>query len=182
MQTIQTQYQPTKSSLKTHTVPAWFHDAKLGIMIHYGPYSVPGWANPVSHMQGAPTDGELTPYAEWYQNALRIPGSPTQQYHDKTYGRNFSYYDFGPVFRDELEKVDPAAWTDLIKSCGARYAVLTTKHHDGFNLWPSRHVNPKQAQWFSTRDLVGEVAQALRNQGLRFGAYYSGILDWSRKR
>jgi alpha-L-fucosidase len=160
-------------------VPAWFEDAKLGIFIHWGPYSVPAWANPVRHLHGAPTDLEINPYAEWYQNALRFPGSPTRLHHVKTYGPEFSYYDFGPIFRRESAKMDPAVWAGLIKASGARYTVLTTKHHDGFTLWPSCHKNPKRSEWFSARDLVGELAQAIRKEGLRFGTYYSGILDWS---
>src|SRR5271168_2191484 len=76
----QKHYEPKIASLDTHPLPAWYDDAKLGIFIHWGLYSVPAWAEPQDpeHITGGVGN---TPYAEWYYNSMRNPGSPTQKYH-----------------------------------------------------------------------------------------------------
>jgi alpha-L-fucosidase len=172
-------FKPRAASLKTHVIPEWYHDAKLGIFIHWGLYSVPGWAVPQKNLCGIPKSYVNSPYSEWYLNMLRIKGSPVWEHHRKTYGPDFSYDDFAPVFKKESERMDAAVWTRFIKKTGARYAVFTSKHHDGFALWPSMHKNPKKTGWNTDRNFVGELAMATREAGLRFGIYYSGILDWS---
>ena len=178
-------YQPTNASLSTHPLPRWFEDAKLGIFVHWGVQSVPAWA---------PTTGELTeviaqqgwkgwfannPYADWYLNTIQIAGSPSQQHHIRTYGAGFEYPAFAPMFREATRRWDPSVWAELFRQVGARYVVLTTKHHDGFLLWPSDHRNPNRPDYCSERDLVGELAAAVRARGLRMGLYYSGGIDWS---
>jgi alpha-L-fucosidase len=172
-------FKPTSSSLKTHKVPDWFHDAKLGIFIHWGLYSVGGWAVPQKGLDGLPQSHIESPYAEWYQNMQRIKESPVAKYHRETYGPDSTYDDFAPIFKKESEKMDAGSWAEFIKKSGARYTVLTTKHHDGFTLWPSKYPNPRKSGWGTDRDLVGNVAKAVREKGIRFGAYYSGILDWT---
>lgn len=178
-------YQPTWESVGQHQVPSWFHDAKLGIFIHWGLYSVPGWA---------PTTGELAkvveeqgweawfarnPYAEWYYNSIRIPGGVSQTYHRETYGEGFSYDDFIPMFNNAVARWNPAEWAALFRRVGARYVVLTTKHHDGFLLWPSDHPNPYKAGYHAARDLVGELTEAVRAENMRMALYYSGGVDWT---
>ncbi|HVT95846.1 MAG TPA: alpha-L-fucosidase [Bryobacteraceae bacterium] len=176
-------YEPDWDSIKKHTVPDWYQDAKLGIFIHWGLYSVPAWA---------PTTGELgkvdfkkwfveNPYAEWYLNSLRITGSPTYQHHRATYGKDFDYYRFAKTFDDETRRWQPEQWATLFRDAGARYAVLTTKHHDGFRLWPSEVDNPHAngRQLSPHRDLVGDLTAAVRGAGLKMGLYYSGGLDWT---
>jgi alpha-L-fucosidase len=178
-------YEPTKASLRARPLPAWYDDAKLGIFIHWGPQSVPGWA---------PTAGEYAsvlkergwgywftnnPYADWYQNTLKIPGSPTQAHHQRTYGGDFAYDNFIPQFEQASKGWNPATWAEVFAQTGARYVVLTTKHHDGYLLWPSEHPNPRKHDYQSKRDLVGELAEAVRGRGMRMGLYYSGGLDWS---
>ena len=175
-------FKPTAASLKTHEIPAWYHDAKLGIFIHWGIYSVPGWAVPQKNLCGIPKSYVNSPYSEWYLNMLRIKGSPVWNHHLKTYGPDFSYDDFAPVFKKESEKMDAAVWARFIKNTGARYIVFTSKHHDGFALWPTMHKNPMKTGWNTDRNFVGELANAAREAGLRFGIYYSGILDWSFQR
>ncbi len=170
-------------SIRGHQVPQWYQDAKLGIFIHWGLYSVPAWA---------PTTGELgkvdfnewfrlNPYAEWYLNSLRIQDSPTYKHHVETYGKDFDYYQFSKTFNRENAKWDPASWASLFKKTGARYAVLTTKHHDGFRLWPSRVANPRRdvPELSAGRDLVGDLTTAVRSAGMKMGLYYSGGLDWT---
>jgi len=178
-------YLPTWDSVSRHQVPAWFHDAKLGIFIHWGLYSVPAWA---------PTTGELgkvvaeegweawfsrNPYAEWYYNSIRIPGGVSQVYHTETYGEGASYDDFVPMFNEAVEHWDPAEWAALFRQVGARYVVLTTKHHDGFLLWPSDHPNPYKDGYHAARDLVGQLTEAVRAEDVRMGLYYSGGVDWT---
>jgi alpha-L-fucosidase len=176
-------YEPTWESIKQHRVPEWYDDAKLGIFIHWGLYSVPGWVPPTGELGKVDWNEwfKNNPYAEWYLNTMKIKDSPTWKYHVKTYGANFSYLDFIPVFNREISKWKPDQWAELFREVGARYVVLTTKHHDGFTLWPSRVKNPhRQAnQQGSERDLVGELTQAVRQRGLKMGLYYSGGLDWS---
>ena len=176
-------FEPNWKSIGQHKVPDWYQNAKLGIFIHWGLYSVPAWAT---------TSGELgkvdkakwftdNAYAEWYLNTLRIKGSPGYEHHIKTYGKDFDYYQFAPIFNRNTAKWDPQKWAAVFKKTGARYAVLTTKHHDGFRLWPSAVENPhrKSAEITATRDLAGELTAAVRGAGLRMGLYYSGGLDWT---
>jgi alpha-L-fucosidase len=176
-------YRATWDSIQTHTVPAWYDNAKLGIFIHWGLYSVPAWAPPSGELGKVDMSRWFyeNAYAEWYLNSLRLKGSPTYKHHVETYGANFDYYDFAPMFERDVQKWNPAEWARLFRETGARYAVLTTKHHDGFRLWPSRVPNPKRATEKITakRDLVGDLTNAVRAEGLKMGLYYSGGLDWT---
>jgi alpha-L-fucosidase len=122
--------------------------------------------------------GARLPYAEWYANALRIDGSPTAQHHAATYG-DAPYEAFRDPFEAGLEGWDPDAWADAFAASGAGYVVLVTKHHDGYCLWPTGVANPHAPGWHAPRDLVGELADAVRARGLRFGVYYSTGLDWT---
>jgi alpha-L-fucosidase len=163
-------YQPNWESLDKRPVPTWFADAKFGIFIHWGVYSVPAY-RPVGKERYAS-------YAEWYQvDVMNKPGKG-KEFHDNTYGRNFAYRDFAPMFRAEL--FNPQDWAKLFKNAGARYVVLTSKHHDGFALWPTK--SPYNKGWNSVatgprRDLVGDVTRAVRAEGLKMGLYFS-ILEW----
>jgi len=179
-------YEATFESVRQHHVPPWYHDAKLGIFIHWGLYSVPGWAP-----HGADIDKQVAekgwagmfannPYAEWYLNSLRIGDTPTRRHHNQTYGEDVAYEDFAPMFNQAVEKWNPDEWARLFQKVGARYVVLTTKRHDGFLLWPSDQTSPHMSGRFGTeRDLVGELTESVRNQGMKMGLYYSGGLDWS---
>ncbi len=176
-------FQPNWESIRTHEVPEWYHDAKLGIFVHWGLYSVPAWATPVGELGSVDWDRWFTnnPYAEWYLNSLRIDGSPTQRHHRETYGDDFKYMDFVPPFNEAVRSWDPSVMSSLFAEAGARYVVLTTKHHDGFTLWPSEVENPHLPpdRRCSARDIVGELTSAVRKAGMRMGFYYSGGLDWS---
>ena len=121
------------------------------------------------------------PYAEWYLNTLRIKGSATEAYHREHYGASYDYYNFAPVFDKEIQKWNPDTWARIFQDAGAKYVVLTTKHHDGFTLWPSTTPNPTLAadKQHATRDLVGDLSTAVRKEGLRMGLYYSGGYDWT---
>jgi alpha-L-fucosidase len=172
------------AELAERPLPHWYDDAKLGIFVHWGIYSVPAWAPKGRNVLDPAADpGEAfrqNPYAEWYLNTLSIDGTPTAEHHHSTYG-DAPYDGFAPTFRAATDGWDPTAWADLFAAAGARYAVLTTKHHDGFLLWPSRTPNPHKPQWQTERDLVGDLGDAVRAKGLRYGLYYSGGIDWTFK-
>jgi len=178
-------FEPTEESLAKHRVPSWYMNAKLGIFIHWGLYSVPGYAPREAREFRIEEIGaqqkRVNPYAEWYYNTLRVPNSPTAQFHRNAYGAKYDYYDFAHVFNDDTRLWNPAAWAELFKETGARYVVLTTKHHDGFTLWPSSITNPhlRSDQSHSARDLVGDLTEAVRQSGMKMGFYYSGLYDWS---
>jgi len=177
-------FELTKASIKKHEVPDWFHNAKFGIFIHWGLYSVPAFAVTGLSIIESSKEGEEyhfknNPYAEWYLNTLRISGSPTQKYHHKEYGEDSSYDDFVPIFNEELEKWDPQEWAGIFKNAGAKYVVLVTKHHDGFLLWPSKYPNPMKENYIASRNLAGELTKSVKSKGLKMGFYYSSSYDWS---
>ena len=175
-------YDATEASLRQHPLPPWFADAKLGFLIHWGPDSVPAWAERSGTVQelwsqrGPAYFLKHNPYAEWYANTMLIPGSATQRHHLETYGSDFAYDDFVPQFSAASAQADFASWADLFARAGARYVVLTTKHHDGYLLWPSRRPPPKPA-YASPHDIVGGLSEAVRARGLKMGLYYSGGYD-----
>ena len=179
-------YQPTLASVQQHPVPDWYHDAKLGIFIHWTISSVPAYA-PTGHgdlqkiLSSQPVEFLFAnqPYAEWYQNSLRITGSPVHRYHAEKYGANYPYENFADEFNRQSQSWDPAAWATLFQQAGARYVVLVTKHHDGFLLWPSRTPNPFRPGYRSTRDITGELTGSVTARGLKMGVYYSSALDWT---
>jgi alpha-L-fucosidase len=163
---------------RARPLPGWYDDAKLGIFVHWGLYSVPAWA-PLSGRLGEIEDHfKNNPYAEWYRNTLAIEESPTRAHHARVWGEDFPYEAFAPRFDAAARDWEPEAWAELFARTHARYVVLTTKHHDGFLLWPSAHRNPKAPDFVAERDLVGEFTAAVRARGLRMGLYYSGGIDW----
>lgn len=125
----------------------WFENAKLGIFMHWGLYSVDGitasW--PIKNKQ-----------ISWINYMKQAKGFTAQNYH-------------------------PGEWARLFKEIGARYVVLTAKHHDGFALWPTR-LSKLNAVDFTPakRDLIGPYVKAMRKEGLKVGLYFS-LIDWSHK-
>jgi len=166
-------------------VPLWYEDAKLGIFINWGPYSVPAWAPPTGETtrviaeQGWEYLFAHDPRAEWYGNGMLIPGSPTYHHHRAAWGRMGRYDTFTRIFRQGLRDWDPAGLLGVIAGSGARYLVVSAKHHDGFAMWPSRKRNPRKRGWQVSRDVLGELAEGARAYGMRFGVYYSSGLDWT---
>jgi alpha-L-fucosidase len=167
------QYQPIWESIDSRPVPQWFEDAKFGIFIHWGVYSVPAWA---------PADADIgiyAKYAEWYWwriNEDSPAGKLFRDYHHKRYGNDFYYQDFASKWK--TPHFEPARWADVIKKAGAKYVVLTSKHHEGFTLWPSE----QSWNWNSMdigphRDLCGELTNAIKEAGLHMGFYYS-LYEW----
>jgi len=180
--------QPGPEALEARPVPPWYGAAKLGIMVHWGLYSIPAYAERADGgylefmaelTAGRDTKGR-SPYAEFYLNALRVPGSRTSLHHEVTYGKDFSYFDFRQRLDRAATTVDLAEWARLFASVGARYVVLVTRHLDGYPLWPTAVANPHMpADYRLSRDLVGDLTRAVRAEGLRMGLYYGGGVDWT---
>lgn len=162
-------FQPDWSSLDTRPTPEWWQDAKFGIFIHWGVYSVPAFT----------AKGN---YAEWYQHALEnnAHNGMVRDFHRINYGDR-SYYDLVNDFHAEL--FNPDEWAQLFEKAGARYVVLTSKHHDGFCLWPSTQADKTWGfPWNAgtagpRRDLVGDLFTALRKTQVKPGLYYS-LYEW----
>ncbi len=160
-------YQPQWESLDTRPTPQWFKDSKFGIFIHWGVYAVPGWS----------TKGN---YAEWYQQGLQTTDSARKKFHNSKFG-NRTYYDLANDFKAEL--YNPDDWAKLFEKSGAKYIVLTSKHHDGFTLWPNQNANktwgfPWNAKDVGPkRDLLGDLFKAVRKTSVHAGMYYS-LYEW----
>jgi len=181
--TIKGPYTADLNSLSRHPLPQWFADAKFGIMIHWGLYSVPGFA-PKGTTFNALLETQYghamthNPYAEDYANAMKDPQSPTARFHHEHYG-DASYSDFIKPFVAGLAKWDPNRWATQFKSAGASYVVVTAKYADGYSMWPTVIRNPHAPDFHAKRDLIGELASAVRTHGMKFGVYYSGGVDWT---
>lgn len=178
-------FEPTFESLRGRALPKWYDDAKFGIFAHWTVGSVPSFApmgrDPftLAREEGEEAAFAQSPYAEWYQNSIAIPGSPAAEYHEKVLGSP-DYATFVDSFLAQSVDWKADQWRDLFRASGAKYCVFVTKHHDGVLLWPSDVPNPVHGErWQSKRDLVGECASAARDAGLRFGVYYSGGIDWT---
>ncbi|NOZ14210.1 MAG: alpha-L-fucosidase [Acidobacteria bacterium] len=169
------QYRDTWKSLDTRPIPKWFENAKFGIFVHWGVYSVPAWRKL--------EPGRYASYAEWYYaRVMYNKKNGGRQFHVKNYGANFEYRDFAPMFRAEL--FNPEFFAKLFKQSGAKYVVLTAKHHDGFCLWPTKCRYKKNWNAMDTgpkQDLVGELTRAVKAAGLKMGFYYS-IIEWESTR
>lgn len=151
------QYKPSWESLDKRPVPTWFIDAKFGIFIHWGLYSVPAFS-PVQ------SDESNAPYAEWYWNRLRRGEASYVKFHQQNYGPTFTYQDFVKSFTAEL--FEPEQWANIFKKAGAKYVVLTSKHHDGYTLWPSdQSWNWNSSDLMPHQDLCGKLGKAVKNAG-----------------
>lgn len=169
---IQSQSLPGWEEIDKRPTPQWWLDAKFGIFIHWGLYAVPSFSK----------TGE---YAEWYWHDLLTESRPghamINEFHRKNYGENFTYPDFARQFKTEL--FDAEQWASVFRNSGAKYVVLTSKHHDGFCLWPSAEADRSWGRpWNSVstgpqRNLLKELTDAVRGAGLKMGYYYS-LYEW----
>jgi alpha-L-fucosidase len=142
---------PDWESLQSYQAPEWYRDAKFGIFIHWGAYSVPAFGS------------------EWYPRLMYVKGSPEYKHHIATYGPQdkFGYKDFIPMFK--AEHFGPAAWAELFKKAGAKYVVPVAEHHDGFAMYDSGLSDWTVFKMGPHRDTTGELAKAVRAVGLHFG-------------
>ena len=156
--------QPSWQSINERGYPQWFSDAKLGIFIHWGVYSVPAYAG-------------IEGYGEWYYRGLMVGDTVRINFQNKTYGEGITYRDFDKLFKAELW--NPYEWAEIFKQSGAKYVLLVTKHHDGYCLWDSKY----QPNWNSVvggpkRNIVSELTEAVRKSGMKMGFYYS-LTEWT---
>jgi alpha-L-fucosidase len=154
-------FQPTWASLEQYTVPDWFRDAKFGIFLHWGIYSVPAHSS------------------EWYPRLMYRRESPVFEWHRQHWGPQsmFGYKDFIPMFR--AEKWKPEEWVELFKTAGAKYIVPVGEHHDGFPMYDSHLTEWNAARMGPCRDVIGELGREVRNQKLRLGVSSHRAFHWS---
>ena len=145
-------FTPDWKSLANYSAPDWYRDAKFGIFIHWGVYSVPAFDS------------------EWYPRNMYIEGSAANKHQLAIYGplTKFGYKNFIPMFK--AEKFDPQAWAQLFADAGAKYVVPVFEHHDGFTMYDSSLSDWTAVKMGPKRDLAGDLAHAIRAQGLHLGA------------
>jgi alpha-L-fucosidase len=163
-------YAPAWESIDSRPVPQWFGNAKFGIMVHWGVYSVPSYRPFGKEKEGT--------YAEWYEADVMNKPEQNDSFHIHTYGKNFAYRDFATMFKAEL--FNPNQWAQLFKDAGAKYVIFTAKHHDGYCMWPTKDIYSKNWNVMDVgpkRDIIDNIAHAVRDKGLRFGIYYS-LMEW----
>ena len=161
-------FRPDWASLQNYHAPQWYEDAKFGIFIHWGLYSVPAFAN------------------EWYSRNMYQPDSPEFKHHVAAYGpqSKFGYKDFIPMFK--AERFEPQQWARLFRDAGAKYVVPVAEHHDGFPMYASELTDWCAGKMGPKRDLLGELEKAIRAEGLHFGtsshrAEHDWFFDGGRK-
>lgn len=147
-------------SLSDYRPPRWYVDGKFGIFIHWGPYAVPAFRN------------------EWYPRNMYVEGSPEYEHHLATWGAHdtFGYKDFIPLFT--AEHFDPQAWASLFREAGAQFVVPVAEHHDGFQMYDSALSRWNSVRMGPKRDIVGELAAAVREQWMVFGASSHRAEHW----
>ncbi|HTK11671.1 MAG TPA: alpha-L-fucosidase [Ktedonobacteraceae bacterium] len=153
-------FDKTWASLKSYQVPSWYEDAKFGIFIHWGVYSVPAFGN------------------EWYPRNMYLQDRPEFRHHVETYGpqEKFGYKDFIPLFT--AEKFDPDAWASLFKKAGAQFVMPVAEHHDGFSMYDSSFTEWNALKMGPKRDVIGELARAVRRQWLTFAVSSHRAEHW----
>ena len=151
-------YEATWKSLEqNYRTPQWFMDAKFGIFIHWGVYSVPAAGS------------------EWYPKHMY---NAMSREHQQRWGKQnvFGYKDFIPMFK--AEKFDAKEWAELFRKAGARYVIPTAEHHDGFAMYDSELTQWNAKQMGPERDIIGELSEAVRNEGMKFGVSNHRIENW----
>jgi alpha-L-fucosidase len=156
-------YAATHESLAAHAVPEWFLDAKFGMFIDWGPWSVAGWA----------PQTEKATYPDWYEQRLF---KEYRDYHVRTWGADIGPDDLIQLLRGDDFRAD--RFVDLARAAGMRYVVPFLKHHGGYALWDSSFTHRDSVEWGLRRDVAGELSGALHRAGLRFGAYVS-LGEWA---
>lgn len=151
-------------SITERVYPKWFSDAKLGIFIHFGLYSVPSWSAPEQ-------------YAEWFYKGLISGDSARINFQKRVFGENFKYEEYKNIFKAEL--FDANEWANLFKRSGAKYVLFTSKHHDGYAMWNSAYSKGWNSyETAPKRDFCQELTDAVRAKGLEMGLYYS-LTEWT---
>ncbi|MFC1558256.1 alpha-L-fucosidase [candidate division KSB1 bacterium] len=166
-------YEPSWKSLDSHPLPGWYDDAKYGMFIDWGIYSVPGWAPRVDPKKAKRIEDEAM-YPDWYLREMYID-KDVIEYHKKVWGAEFERDDFIPMFT--ASKYNPEALVRTALDAGMKYIVLFCKHHDGFCLWPCEHTHRDAGEMGPKRDLVKPLIDECKKAGLKFGFYFS-VEEW----
>jgi len=151
-------YEPNWESLHQYRIPDWFRNAKFGIFIHWGIYSVPAM------------------FDEWYPRRMYQKDSAAYQHHRDTYGEDFGYKDFIPQFK--AGKFNPMEWAELFRESGARYIVPVAEHHDGFPMYSTPLTRWNAGEVGPQRDIIGDLSNAVRSAGLTFGVSSHRAEHW----
>ena len=159
----QGQWKPSHESLLGHQCPEWFKDAKFGMFIDWGLWSIPAWA-------GRRESGAA--YPDWYEKRMY---GPVEKYHEKYWGADFERDDFIPLFR--AERYNPDEIVRIAAQTGIKYVVPFTKHHTGYCLWDSSFTFRNAKEMGPKRDLMAPLVDACRKEGLKFGFYFS-VDEW----
>lgn len=161
-------YEKTWNSLSSHPFPTWLRDAKFGIYTHWGPYSVAGYGGARKFLNGS-----------WYARHMYLQDSREYEYHCKHYGKPSKacgYKDLIPMFK--ADKFDPAEWAEIFRNSGAKFAGPVAAHHDNFAMWDSK-INPwNSAAMGPCRDVTGELAKAIRAEGMNFITTFHNAYNW----
>ena len=159
-------WKATGASIDGHKCPEWFIDAKLGIFVDWGPWSIASWC---PYVKGARL------YPDWYEYRCRTD-SATIAYHEKNWGADFKSDHFLDLFRGA--KFEAPALMSVFKKAGAKYVVPFLKHHSGFCLWDCSYTFRDTVDMGAHRDFAREMADACRAEGLKFGFYDSQAGEW----
>lgn len=160
-ETAQLPYDGSWESLQKMPVPSWFEDGKVGIFIHWGPYSV------IGHRKGGRGYAEHVPKMIYKDTSYYYP------YLRERWGAappEFGYKDIIPEFK--AEKWNPDEWANLFAEVGAKYVVLTAEHHDGWANWDSDLTPWNAMDMGPKRDLVGDLGVAVKKLGLKYAPSY----------
>lgn len=170
-----TKYKPNWESISQYEIPEWFADAKFGIFIHWGAYSVPAYGSEWYPRRMYEKEIVRNGKGEVKQNAK----DEIYQYHKAKYGdpSEFGYKDFIPMFK--AENFDANEWVDLFDQAGAKYVIPVAEHHDGFAMYNSSHTRWNAVDMGPKRDILGELAKATNAKGLKFGASSHFAFNWN---
>lgn len=157
-------FSATWESLENYRIPSWYQDAKFGIFIHWGVYSIPAFGSAGG--------------SEWYPRRMYQQGSKEFDHHVKTYGPQsvFGYKDFIPMFK--AQRFNATQWAKLFKKAGARYVIPVAEHHDGFAMYDCGFSKWTAAKMGPKRDIVRELAEATRKEGMIFGLSSHRACHW----
>jgi len=152
------QYKDNWDSMRDIPIPEWYKNAKFGLFVHWGLYSIPAFKN------------------EWYARNMHIKDSLEYNHHCETYGSDFAYKDFVPLFK--AEKFSADEWLELFEKSGAKYLMPVAEHHDGFQMYKSALSEFNVFNMGAKRDILGELKQASKKRGIRFCASSHRIENW----
>ena len=159
-------WKPTPESIDSHQAPEWFKDAKFGMAIDWGPWSLASWA---------PKKEKGAMYPDWYEMRMYVNSPILTKYHEKNWGKDFERDDFIPLFT--AREYNPEMLVELAVEAGVKYILPFNKHHAGFCLWPSSYTQRDAGDMGPKKDLIKPLVESCKEKGLKFGFYFS-LEEW----